>query len=236
MDVEIASPRGALPAYVALPEGETRAPGVVVIHAVFGMNPELRSQAGCLAGEGFLAAAPNLLHWGGWLHCVRTIMREIASCEGRSFDDVEATRAWLASHARSTGKVGVIGFCMGGGFAMALAPKRGFDASAPNYGFVPKNADEFFAGSCPVVASFGKKDLMVRGAATKLASALEKNGVVHDVKEYPDAGHSFLNDHKLAGVNVVLRGISSLLGNGYHEASAADARARIVTFFRQHLG
>src|SRR5688572_9687794 len=101
MDLEIAAPRGALPAYVAVPPGDSRVPGVVVIHDMMGMNQDLRNHADWLAREGFLAAAPNLLHWGGRLKCLRSTMRDTARREGRSFEDIEATRAWLAGHARS---------------------------------------------------------------------------------------------------------------------------------------
>ena len=68
----------------------------------------------------------------------------------------------------------------------------GFDASAPNYGPLPNDAEEVLRGACPVVASYGRRDVGLRGTAARLESTLTRLGVDHDVKEYPDAGHSFL--------------------------------------------
>ncbi len=82
---------------------------------------------------------------------------------------------------------------MGGGFALLLA-NDGFDAAAVNYGRRPKEPDEALAGACPIVANFGGKDRTLPGEAAKLASVLDRLGVENDVKEFPHAGHAFLND------------------------------------------
>lgn len=235
-EVKISTQQGDMPAYVAKPSGDGPWPAVIVIHDIFGMTTDQKNHADWLASEGYLAVAPNLFYWGGKIKCVRSVFSQMTAREGRSFDDVEATRTWLLNQTDCTDKIGVIGFCMGGAFALLLAaPNHGFSASAPNYGQVPKDADAFFAGACPIVASFGQKDLSLKNAAQQLEDALIVNNVTHDVKEYPEAGHSFLNQHVASEIPVILRVLLKVMGGGYHQISADDARHRISAFFGIHL-
>ena len=223
---------GGLAAHLAVPPvGDGPWPGVVVLHEAFGLNDDIRQQADRLAAAGYVALAPDLFSGGGGrVRCLQATFRALSKGAGRAFEDIEATRRALAAREECSGRVGVIGFCMGGGFALAVAG-RGFDAAAPNYAHLPTDVDAALAGACPVVASYGAKDRMLRGTAATLESALARAGVEHDVREYPEAGHSFLNRHGLGPAGALLR----VAGIGYHEPSAEDAWGRILRFFEAHL-
>lgn len=222
----------SLRAHLAIPEGTGPWPGVVVLHEAFGLNDDIRGHADRLAREGYLALAPDLFTSGGALRCLRSTFATLLKQEGPAFDDIEAVRAWLAARDGCTGRVGVLGFCMGGRFALLTAP-RGFDVAAASYGVLPSDLTRTLAGACPIVASYGKRDLPLRGSAAKLERALTELGVEHDVKEYDGVGHSFMNRHHLGPLP--LDPLERLLGLHYGEEQTEDAWRRIGTFFARHL-
>lgn len=232
MNVPIPTTHDEIDGYLAQPQSEVAGtgpwPGVVVVQDAFGLNDDLRAIAERFATAGYLALAPNLYSRGG-IRCVKAVFSNLRAGQGRAFDDIDAARRLLLGRADCTGKVGVAGFCLGGGFALAAGP-RGFDASAPYYGELPGDPSAL-DGSCPVVASYGAKDPSLKGAADRLRDLLSERDVPHDVKEYPDAGHSFANRLPLGPFSPIAR----IAGFGYHHESSEDAWRRVFRFFAVHL-
>ena len=185
---------GETAAYLAVPVSSPGPwPGVVVIHEAFGLNADIRGHADRLAALGYLALAPDLLDGRFWLRCIRGMFKQLQAGSGPAFDALDACREWLAERTDCTGKTGVIGFCMGGGFALLCAPRGKYAAASVNYGVLPVDAETVLAGSCPIVASYGGRDLMGSEVPERLEAALTALGVPHDVKLYPAAGHSFMS-------------------------------------------
>ncbi|CNE80099.1 dienelactone hydrolase [Mycobacterium tuberculosis] len=217
------------PGHLAIPPGPGPWPGVIVIHEAYGLNDDIRAHAERLARTGLLAFAPDLQTGSSRLRCVMRSFRELSARRGRSFAELETARSWLTGRPDCTGRIGVIGFCIGGGFALLAAAQSQYAAAAVNYGAVPKDAAEALRGVCPVVASYGGRDTSMRGAAARLQEALTGLGVPHDVREYPEAGHGFINRHQ------PLRIARIIAKAGFQQEAADDAWARIDAFFAEHL-
>jgi carboxymethylenebutenolidase len=216
--------------YLARPSGPAPWPGVVLVHEAFGLDDVMRRQADRLAVAGYLTLAPDLFTGGSTRRCLVSTLRALRAGTGRAFQDITAARSWLLESPDCTGKLGVIGFCMGGAFALATAD-TGWNVAAPNYGLLPKPA--VLEQACPMVASYGGRDFSLRGAAAELERALTVAGIEHDVKEYPGAGHCFMNDAPVGPWS--LRPLLRIAGIKPQPESAADAWRRIESFFDQHL-
>lgn len=125
---------------------------------------------------------------------------------------------------------------MGGGLALVLAPGHGFAAASVNYGAIPGHAEQVLAAACPIVGSYGARDGSLKGAAARLDRILTTLGIDHDVKEYAEAGHGFLNDHHDERIPPLFALMARFIGGAdYHEPSAIDARRRIEEFLARHL-
>jgi carboxymethylenebutenolidase len=221
--------------YLAVPSPGQAGPGpwhgVVVIHEAFGLNDDIRKKADEFAEHGYVALAPDLFEGRSWQRCVRSAFRQLRAGSGPAFTVLDAARSFLAARDDCSGRIGVIGFCMGGGFALLCAPRDGFAVASVNYGEVPKDAEAALRGACPIVASYGGRDPMGTSHPERMQRALTVLEVPHDVQVYPGAGHRFMTE--TSGAGAVLARFARM---SYQEADAADAWRRIYGFFGEHLG
>ena len=217
---------------LAVPGGSGPWPAVVMVHEVFGIDAAMRAQIERLCSAGYVVLMPDLFSRGGARKCLNATFKALTNGEGQAFDDVEAAKKLLLARPDTTSKIGVIGFCMGGGFALLLA-NRGYNASSVNYGMLPKDLDSVLSGACPIIASYGAKDGQLKGAVKKLETVLDAKQVPHDLKEYPDAGHAFMNPHQAGGP--VFGTLLRVTGAKPNPEAAKDAWARIEKFFGEHL-
>lgn len=220
-----------MPAYLSRPQRDECLPGIVFVYEVFGLNDEMKRLARDIAAAGYVVMIPDLFSRGNWVACVRRLMSDLQRESGTGVDDLLAARDWLARQPFvDSNRMGVLGLCLGGGFAMVLAKTGLFQVAAPFYGPVPQSLE----GACPLVASFGAKDkIMTRGAA-RLEAELQRRNISHDVKVYPDAGHAFMNraPNRFLGI----MGRLSPTHAQYDASAASDAMARVKGFLASHLG
>ncbi len=234
-DIRVETPTGPIDAVLEMPVGdgpggEKKWPAVVIVHDALGFTQDTRNVARRFADKGYVALAPDLYTRGGVRKCVVGVFRALLGQSGVAVDDLLAARSFLVEHENVTGKVGIVGFCMGGGFALLLSP-NGFDASAPFYGVTPRKLDEVLDGACPIVASYGKNDPILIGAGKKVEKALSAKGIAHDVKTYPGASHGFANAFPEGAAGM----FSKITGMGWRGEQAEDAFGRVFEFFDTHL-
>jgi carboxymethylenebutenolidase len=219
---------GTVGAYIARPEGQGPFPGLVVFHEAFGLNDDMRRITDRFASNGYLAMAPDLI--GGGFGCLVKVFRDLARGSGASFDKARVSIDVLAGLPDvDDDRLGVVGFCMGGDFALALGINTRVKVTAPNYAKAPDDAH--LESLCPVVASYGNKDKLFRNNAERLETVLTAAGIENDVKLYPNAGHSFINDYSPWYTAIM----GPVMAVGYHHDEAEDAWNRMLAFFEKHL-
>ncbi|HVU01138.1 MAG TPA: dienelactone hydrolase family protein [Polyangiaceae bacterium] len=216
------------PAVAALPPGARR--GMVVIHEIFGRQPEIDRVVLRFAEAGYATVAPDLFA-DGMLRCMRAVVGELAERKNSlPVRRTVAARDWLM---RETGlpekKIGIIGFCFGGMFALVVG--HAFGAVSTNYGArVP--ATDVLRGMGPVIGCYGGRDLVTKRQPGILERRLARVGVTPELHVYPDAGHSFLTD----GHHPIASAASwPIMHVGFHERSAQDAWPKIMDFFERSL-
>jgi carboxymethylenebutenolidase len=227
-DIEILRPGGAnLPGYVALPADARR--GVVVIHEIFGRQPEIERVVERFAKAGYAAVMPDLFHAGSKVGCIRRSRATIAPGKGPKADSIWAAQRWLCDAAKlPESHVGVIGFCIGGGLALAVG--REFGVVSTNYGDLPPV--DVLRGSPPIIACYGGKDVLFRGKAARLRERMNVIGGELEVHTFPTAGHAFLTDGDHPIASALTR---PLMQVHYDPAVAEDAWQKILAFFERTL-
>lgn len=217
----------ASPAVAFVPAGAKR--GMVVIHEIFGPQPEIERVGVRLAAAGYAVVAPDLFHRGK-LPCIRSVFRAMKTGEDiAAVRQAHRARAWLAERAGlDTSKIGIIGFCFGGGFALLAG--KGWGAVSANYGACPEPAVLQRLG--PTIACFGGRDLSMRSHQKRLATILPTLGIEHELHVFENAGHSFLTD----GHHPILSALSSpVMHIKYDAATAEEGWTRILAFFDRAL-
>jgi carboxymethylenebutenolidase len=217
--------------YESLPD-VLPAPGVLVLHELFGLNDDIRRITDRFADMGYVAVAPDLLD-GGRVSCVARAMVQLQRGEGSIIDTAEGHLQSLAARDDVVdGRVAVVGFCMGGSFALLLGARGTAKVISANYGGFP--GDDVAERLCPVVASYGGRDRVFGKHGEKLSAVLENTGTAHDVVTYPDAGHSFMNQVEGHRISNALVG-RPLMAVAFDEGASEDSWQRIDAFFSEHL-
>jgi len=223
----------ALRAELFVPAGDGPHPGVLVLHESFGLNDDIRRIARRFADAGYGALAPDLYSHGSRIVCLSRVMVDmLRGTVAREISDIHAARRVLAERPEmDADRIAVAGFCQG--FALIAGTEPGFSAAAVNYGEVPEDRSRL-DGVCPVVASYGGRDRVVGAKmAERLEDHLAELGVPHDVKTYPQAGHSFFS--QVDGWQGWLARIPTPMRVGHDEPAARDGWARMLAFFDEHV-
>ena len=206
------------------PEGKGPFPAVVVIHEWWGLDAWVKDQARALAREGYVALAVDL--YRGRVTDKQEEAHQLMSGlpEDRAMRDLKAAIAFLKARKDVRGnRVGAIGWCMGGKYALKLATEEpSLAAAVAYYGAPPTDAAAIARIKAPVLGNFGAEDSGPSPEQVRaFEGAMKKAGKAVDVKIYPGAGHAFANPNNP--------------WKGYREEAARDAWSRVTAFFARHL-
>jgi len=205
------------------PAGKGPFPGIIVIHEWFGLNDWVKEQASKLADRGYATLAIDL--YRGKVATTpdeaHQLMRGVP--EDRAKRDLDAAFHYLQSRTDiKKNKIGAIGWCMGGGYALDLALEEPqLAADAINYGHLATDPAELKKINAPILGLFGAQDQGIPAEdVKKFGETLDKMGKKADITIYPDAGHQFQNPNNQ---------------QAYRPKDAADAWKKIVSSFATNL-
>ncbi len=219
------SGNGSINGYLVRPAnaGTTRLPAILVIHENRGLNPHIEDVARRIALENFMAFAPDgLTSVGGYPGDDEKGGALFGKVDRTKMgEDLYQAAVWLKNRPDSTGRLGVTGFCFGGGISNALAVRMGSDlaAAVPFYGGAPPIA-EVPKIKAAVLVHHGETDTRLVQAWPEYEAALKKAGVTYEGYIYPGAGHGFNNDASAAR---------------YNKAAADLAFKRTIDWFNTHV-
>jgi carboxymethylenebutenolidase len=210
--------------YLATPSKDSgKHPAVIVIQEYWGLNDWVKEQTRRFADQGYVALAVDL--YRGKIAKTpdeaHELMRGLP--EDRAMADLKGAFEYLASRKDVDPKrIGVIGWCMGGGYALMLATQEPrLAAAVVNYGHLMTDPNTIASIRVPLLGNFGGEDRGIPAADVReFESALKNAGKIADFKVYPGAGHAFMNPNNKTG---------------YVAEAAADAWKRIDAFFATHL-
>jgi carboxymethylenebutenolidase len=222
--VEYPSPRGSgtMRGYMAKPANMTgRKPAVLVIHENRGLNPYIEDVVRRFAAADFLAFGPDALTPLGGYPGNDDRGREMQASLNRAtiIEDMVAAAEWLIAHPESTGRLGAVGFCFGGGVVNTLAVRLpNLGAGVPFYGGQPQAADVPRI-QAPLMIQYAENDQGINAGWPAYEQALRANGKHYVMHMYAGTNHGFHNDTTPR----------------YDEAAARLAQERTIAFFNQHL-
>jgi len=214
---------GSIKGYLVRPAKATgKLPGILVVHENRGLNPYIEDVARRLGTENYIAFAPDgLTSVGGYPGDNEAGAAAFQKVDrAKMTEDFVAAARWLKALPDSTGKIGVVGFCFGGGIANALAVRMGGDLSAavPFYGGAPA-AEDVPKIKAAVLVHHGSMDTRLVAGWPAYEAALKANHVTYSGYVYEGAQHGFHNDTTPR----------------YDETAAKTAWQRTLAFFNQHL-
>jgi carboxymethylenebutenolidase len=223
LSIESPKGNGKIESYLARPaHGAGKLPVVVVIHENRGRTPYIEDVTRRLAVANFIALAPDgLTSVGGFPGTDEEGVKLFAKVDkGKMTEDFLAAARWLKERPDSTGKLGAVGFCFGGGMVNTLAVRMGADlnAAVPFYGSQP-SAEDAASIKAPMLLHYASEDTRITGNWPKFEEALKANHVAHEGFVYQGAQHGFHNDTTPR----------------YDEAAAKLAWQRTIDFFNKNL-
>jgi len=216
---------GNVKAYLSRPKNGARLGAVIVIHENRGLVEHIKDVARRFAREGFAALAPDLLSRSGGTDQYQSPEEAIEAIrkvkQDEVAEDLQSAVAHLKKQGFVNGRIGVVGYCWGGGQSLHFATRcKELNAAVVYYGRNPDPLDLVQNIACPILGNYGEDDPSIMPGVEPLKAALKKHGKSFDIKVYPGAKHAFNNNTN---------------AERYHPEAAKDGWARTVNFFKKNL-